>query len=253
MTSLFLSRLTEKYQPEKIEKILIVLHQQMIEKNNDLSSIKKLTLEERKQKIEDGTYYFHNFIDHIDDVAIIHQKFDFNEFFKDNILNKKKLILDAIYSGCLELANFFQWDIKYFEQTYQECLEVPELLNSWEIEKFRNKTSKNRQYKTSVLAEYDIFEFRIFVLLYNNTGVFIEKKLIKTIHGLDPEICFPEKIRKSITGKTRWKDNYFFLFDNEGNEVGNYHLDNLKDAKQYTHSEIEIEIVAEEKGEYLSK
>ena len=217
--NLFFKKLGKKYNSKKFWKILLYLHETLIEKENYQEPPKeKRNKEFMNQLRKTGKRFYQNMIEPSLDVVYIHRKFYFTNYFEQDKETKKRLILEQLHEGTKIIAKQLGWDSEPFDNAYKKCLEL-NLQNNWISEKLKTKSSPNRKYKGAIYFEYDIYEIQVFAIIYNQNGEEITRPKLFILNGLDENVIFPDDIMPIINGKTRWEKNEFILYDKSGKEI----------------------------------
>jgi len=218
-SSLFYKNISNVNAINGVEKVKLILHNSLKDGDELYSqNIKNLNFEQRKFLIENNNFYYQNFIDHIDDVAVIHRRFDFEAWFVANKFDKKRMIIEEIYGGMLHLAEHFGWEKEPLHKAFEACKSA-NYENAWTVEKLGNKTSTNRKFKAKIYVEYDIDEFRTFVIFSDNSGVQLQKTLIHTINFFAENADIPDDIFDILKGKTKWEKQDFVLLNKNNVEI----------------------------------
>jgi len=163
-----------------------------------------------RERMAEGTYFYHNQIDDRVDVAIIHRRFNFTQWYQADKYNKKRMIVEEIHAAMLVLAERFGWDKGNVNNAYNECVKA-NFENHWISKKLGTKTSPDRKRKGSIRFEYDIDQFRVFTHITDRDGNLLESNLIHTIDFTKPNMYPPDEIAKYTGGKTHWENGALLL------------------------------------------
>ena len=217
--SLYMGKLG-KYESKEIVKARFNMYQNILDKSElpkpypeDIKDI-----EQARKRLEAGTYLYHNFIEDLIDVARIYRRFDFETWFAANKFDKKRMIIEEIYGGMLHLAEHLGWEKEPLHKAFEACKSA-NYENAWTVEKLGNKTSTNRKLKAAIYVEYDIDEFRTFVIFSDNSGVQLQKTQIHTINFFAENADIPDDIFDILKGKTKWEKHDFVLLNKNNVEI----------------------------------
>ena len=103
------------------------------------------------------------------------QLFNFEKYFSENKTERKKMQLEIVHKGMLEIAAKNAWDNEPFKIAYQECLNS-DLLFKKQIRK--RKSSPSKKYFLSLMAYCDLNTFKIEWILSNKTGRVIQQNTL---------------------------------------------------------------------------
>ncbi len=210
----------DNYYSNNFVKVRFELYKDIKNKNQVAQTpMKDISHDERMARIKAGDHRYHNYIDDITKTLLIHRRFDFENWFKQDKINKKRLIGEEVHNAMLYLADNYNWDKQALNNVYQSYIEANYETN-WIPKKFKAKSSPNRKYKAAIYVEYDIDEFRVYNIFYKKTGEEIDKKLIHIIDFNIVEFDFIDMIFDILKGKTKWEKDEFVLYDKSGKELG---------------------------------
>ena len=103
--------------------------------------------------------------------------FDFETYFTSNKLDKKKMQLEAVHTGMMQIAEKEGWDTDPLLDAYSKCLKN-NLEYQFDVGKL--KSSSNRKYKIGFWCNWDIDVFELYWVLYDkNSNEIKRKKLIE--------------------------------------------------------------------------
>ncbi len=220
VSSLYRKKINKDYKTERWRKVLVLLHNEINNKSElPPERFGKQTIEKVKALIKKRLYYYENMVKDGWEIATVHRRFDFEKYFLLDSDSKKRMILYELHEGTKNIALHFGWNTEPFDNAYKKCLDV-NLQNNWISKRLKTKSSPNRKYKGAVFFEYDIYEIRVFAVIFDKNGTQIIKNKLLTLNGLDKDVMFPEDIMPIVMGKTRWIKNDFILFDKKGNKIG---------------------------------
>jgi hypothetical protein len=154
-------------------------------KNTD--SLTDLFLKKSKKKLNSGNIakiniYLHNKevipkYEIITDVLNFNLNFNFDSFNNsDNIFKKGKCLFDTILVTLVECSQIFNWEEDIIIDTYNSCINN-NLVNQWV---FKNKLFKspNSNFFIQVKSIYDLYDYKIYFILYDNQKNQIGQSLI---------------------------------------------------------------------------
>ncbi len=209
----------KNYDAGSFDKIRFEFHQNLKEKHKAvLTHFRDLLPEERKKLVESGDYLYQNYIDDITNTLFIHRRFDFENWFEQDKVNKKRLIGKEVHNAMLYLADNYGWNKHILIDIYQSYIEANYETNGIP-KKLKAKSSPNRKYKAAIYVEYDIDEFRVYNIFYKKNGDEIDKNLIYTIDFNKYPYDFTDMIFDILKGKTKWEKDEFVLYDKSGKEL----------------------------------
>jgi hypothetical protein len=235
MNSLFIGNLV-KFNAGTIQKIRLELFENLPDKSNipnpKTEEIKELVL--IRKRINEGTYYYHNYIDYLIDVVIYYRRFNFSEWLNAGKFAKKEFIVQEIYDSMLYLANHYSWERPPIHHAYNACVQA-NFENNWYIKKF-TKTLPKRKYTGNVWVEYDIDSFRTFLVIKDKQDYIIQKKLIHTLDYEDENVNPLFDTDLIFKGSVKWEGSVFSLFSSKGTLLGSLNLadENVSKLKVYT-------------------
>ncbi len=131
--------------------------------------------------------------------------FNFKKYFQLDKLTKKKMQLDVLHQGMLEIANKESWETDTLTKAYNYCME-----NNLENKFFvKNKfmSSPDRKYKIGFFCNWDIDKFEVFWVLFDKTKKEIKRKLL-----IEKEPHWGEFI---YYVKWKWLDNQTVLLEDK--------------------------------------
>jgi len=163
-----------------------------------------------RERMAEGTYFYHNQIDDRVDVAIIHRRFNFTQWYQADKYNKKRMIVEEIHAAMLVLAERFGWDKGNINNAYNECVKA-NFEHHWISKKLGTKTSPDRKLMGSVWFEYDIDEFRSFSIITDKDGNELSRTLIHSINFTNPDVYPLDEIAKLTKAKTKWVNSELIL------------------------------------------
>jgi hypothetical protein len=102
--------------------------------------------------------------------------FNFKKYFQLDKLAKKKMQLDVLHQGMLEIANKEGWETDTLSKAYDYCTE-----NNLEYKFFvKNKfiSSPDKKYKIGFFCNWDIDKFEVFWVLFDKTKKEIKRNLL---------------------------------------------------------------------------
>jgi hypothetical protein len=137
------------------------------------------------------------------DVVLIYQTFDFEHFFVlEDKYAKKKMLLEVLHSGMMNLANKKGWSISPLEEAYKLCIKY-NLEYKW-LRQDKYLLSPNRSYYGGIFCNWDIDKFEVSAIFFNKN-----KEEIERIKFYENE---PHDIE--LMGKMGWDNitNEFYLY-----------------------------------------
>jgi len=133
-----------------------------------------------------------NKIEHLLNVIIVNKKFDFVEYFKQNKDQRKKMMLDILQLGVIDVAKTQKMSMDKFLDAYNCCLKK-QLKNEW-LRKNKYLMSPNKKWYAGIYCTYDIDFFRTETIFLNS-----DKKEIGRVKLFSTE---PHQVEEM--GKMQW-------------------------------------------------
>ena len=115
------------------------------------------------------------------DILHLSKLFDFDTYWKCDKQTRKRMALDFLQEGLLEVAKIRGWDTKPFQVAYDKVLEK-NIVNwrPWS----RPVMRADRKYKAQIWCNYDSDKAEIFIVLFRRNEV-VEKVLVTTVQPGD--------------------------------------------------------------------
>ena len=122
---------------------------------------------------------------------------DLESYWKLSNIEKKKVILEKIHEGVLQVANHFSWEISIFNQVYKEIIDR-DYVNEYTV---RQKASPDRKHKAELFCQHDIDFVKISMIIrIRKTNDIIKSELL--IKDRPNEFIFVPKL-----GEIKWISN----------------------------------------------
>jgi hypothetical protein len=127
------------------------------------------------------------------DVLQLNKLFDFEAYFAADKETKKRIALEFLQDGLLEVATIRGWNTNPFHEAYKAVL-AKNFVNycSWT----KPVTSPDRKYKAEVWCNYDSDKAEIFISIYHRKEL-VSKTLVTTVEPGDVWI-------RRATAKLEW-------------------------------------------------
>jgi hypothetical protein len=118
-------------------------------------------------------------------------EFDFENYQKKDVHERKLAILDKIQEGFMVFARETNSDDQPFKDAYQKCLDQG--LKDEYV--YKEATSKNRMYKVTVFIKVDLAEMEVMGVFYNKTKNEISRR---TFFKRRPEALYGHYLGKVV-------------------------------------------------------
>lgn len=218
--SLFLSELPKSYPTGKIAKIRVEFYAFLKTKEEiPVFTAEEMNHKGRMDRRARNELYFHNQVEDLADVAIVHRSFGFEAWFAADEPSKKKTLTREVFEALGACTDKFGWERAPLEAALKACEETG-YQNAWEVTRLKSKTSPDRRRQAAVFAEYGLFAFDIYALLKEGPQTAPRKRLLKRFDGLEKGGMYPENAHNALAGKTKWENGDFVLYGKDGKEVG---------------------------------
>jgi len=145
--------------------------------------------------------YYENYVD----VITIRNHFDFSAYLNLNNLDKKKMQLEAVHSGMMQIAEKEGWNIDPLLDAYSKCLKN-NLEYQFDIGKL--KTSPNRKYKIGFWCNWDIDVFELYWVLYDKNNNEIKRQKLLEKPPYEGEFVYYTKWKWLDNSKVLLEDKY---------------------------------------------
>ncbi len=113
--------------------------------------------------------YYKNYYD----VISLYKYFDFENYLKVNNYSKKKMQLDAVHNGMMEIASYELWETDPLLDAYNGCIEK-ELKYQFFVGK--PAYSPNKKHYIRLWCNWDIDIFEVLWILYNKNGIEVKRE-----------------------------------------------------------------------------
>jgi hypothetical protein len=134
------------------------------------------------------------------DVLRLHKIFDFEAYFAADKETRKRLALDCLQEGLLEVAAIRGWDNAPLQQAYKTIL-AGEVV-SWRPWG-RALRSPDGKLKAEVWCKYDSDKAEIFILVLRR-GKLVSKEMVTTVKSGDVWIRQAARVRWASDEKVEW-------------------------------------------------
>ncbi len=131
--------------------------------------------------------------------------FDFDTYFTSNKLDKKKMQLEAIHTGMIQIANKEGWDTVPLSDAYNKCLKN-NLEYKFDVGKL--KSSPNRKYKVGFWCNWDIDVFELYWVLYDKSNNEIKRQKFLEKPPYEGEFIYYAKWKWLDSSKVLLEDKY---------------------------------------------
>ncbi|MGE8512502.1 MAG: hypothetical protein ACN6N7_07370 [Chryseobacterium culicis] len=130
--------------------------------------------------------------------------FDFAKYFSLDKLEKKRMQLEAIHNGMMQIADAEKWEKQPLIDAYNNCLE-----KNLEYQFFVGtaKSSPDKKHKINFWCNWDIDIFEVYSVLYDKNNNEIERKKIIEKSPYDGEFIY--------YAKWKWLDNTKVLLEDK--------------------------------------
>lgn len=141
---------------------------------------------------------------------------DFQSYSQSDKFNKKKIQLEAIHKGMMQIAEKEGWEIDPLLDAYIKCLEKN---IEYQFEVGKPKASPDKKHKIGFWCNWDIDIFEVFWILYDKSGKELKRKKFIEKRPYQGEFVYYSKFK--------WKDNHTVIFEDRykygTNEVWEIH------------------------------
>lgn len=150
------------------------------------------------------------------DVISIRNLFDFLSYVKLDKQGKKRMQLEAIHNGMMQIADAEKWEKQPLIDAYNNCLE-----KNLEYQCFVGtaKSSPDKRHKINFWCNWDIDIFEVYSVLYDKNNNEIERKKIIEKSSYDGEFIHYVKWKWLDNTKVLLEDKYKYG-NNEKWEIG---------------------------------
>jgi hypothetical protein len=114
--------------------------------------------------------------------------FDFQKYFELNNYDKKKMQLEAVHKGMMQIAQKENWEINPLLDAYNSCLKANLEFKIFIKDKF--KTSPNKQHNIGFWCEWDIECCKVFWVLRDKSKTEIKRQLLIEVKPYDGEFIY---------------------------------------------------------------
>ncbi|CAM1343845.1 hypothetical protein [Tenacibaculum amylolyticum] len=136
---------------------------------------------------------------------------DFKNYFSQDKHDKKKIILDKIHKGMIEIAKKEGWQINPLLDAYNSCIEA-NLVYQFDVGK--PKLSPNKKHKIGFWCNWDIDVFEVYRVLYDKKGTEISREKFISKKPNNGEFVYYLKWKWLDNSKVLVEDKYKYG-DNE--------------------------------------
>ncbi|UII33634.1 hypothetical protein LVD17_07350 [Fulvivirga ulvae] len=148
------------------------------------------------------------------DVIEVNHYFDFDQYFKQPVEKRKRILLDLLYEDCKKLSEAENWDSTNFKLAYEACLEKDLKNVFYDKEKAWNR-NRSMYVNLKVIFETDILQG--IVEVYRKDGSLVLEKELFTVKPMQIQHPFFAKVKWLSRNKFRVAPISFFnqLTDDE--------------------------------------
>ena len=130
--------------------------------------------------------------------------FDFDTYFSLGKFDRKKMLLEAVHNGMMQIAEKEDWETDTLLDAYNKCLEK-NLEYQFDVGKL--KSSPNRKYKIGFWCNWDIDIFELYWVLYDKKGNELKRKKLIDKPPYEGEFIY--------YAKWKWLDNNRVLLEDK--------------------------------------
>ncbi len=130
--------------------------------------------------------------------------FDFAKYFSLEKHEKKKLQLDAVHKGMMEIAAREGWAVDPLLDAYNACLAKG---LQYRFEAGKPKSSPDRRYKIGFWCDWDIDVFEVYWVLYDKSGKEMRREKLLEKPPYEGEFMY--------YAKWKWHDNHTVLLEDK--------------------------------------
>jgi hypothetical protein len=114
--------------------------------------------------------------------------FDFQKYFELNNYDKKKMQLEAVHKGMMQIAQQENWELNPLLDAYNSCLKANLEFKIFIKDKF--KTSPNKQHSIGFWCEWDFDFCKVFWVLRDKNKIEIKRQLLTDEKPYDGEFVY---------------------------------------------------------------
>lgn len=148
----------------------------------------------------DNEYHYTNWLDS----KGINLPFDFEKYFSLDRSGRKRMQLEAIHAGMMEIAAREGWAVDPLLDAYNACLAKG---LQYRFEAGKPKSSPDRRYKIGFWCDWDIDVFEVYWVLYDKSGKEIRREKLLEKPPYEGEFMY--------YAKWKWLDNNTVLLEDK--------------------------------------
>ncbi len=133
-----------------------------------------------------------------------HLTFDFDTYFSLGKFDRKKMLLEAVHNGMMQIAEKEKWETDTLLDAYNKCLEK-NLEYQFDVGKL--KSSPNRKHKIGFWCNWDIDIFELYWVLYDKKDNELKRKKLIDKPPYEGEFIY--------YAKWKWLDNSIVLLEDK--------------------------------------
>lgn len=131
--------------------------------------------------------------------------FDFDTYFKLSKKDKKRMQLEAVHKGMMQIAVNEGWNTDHLLDAYNKCLDKN---LEYQFDVGKPKTSPNRKYKIGFWCNWDIGVFELYWVLYDKGNNEIKRQKFLEKPPYEGEFIYYAKWKWLDNSKVLLEDKY---------------------------------------------
>jgi hypothetical protein len=129
---------------------------------------------------------------------------DFQSYSQSDNFNKKKIQLEAVHKGMMQIAEKEGWETDPLLDAYNKCLEKN---LAYQFEVGKSKASPDKKHKIGFWCNWDIDIFEVYWILYDKSGNELKREKFIEKKAFDGEFIYYSKFN--------WKDSNTVIFEDK--------------------------------------